>query len=149
MHMLHRIVATGMENSFTGVFVRGHQRFGVYDHLLERAHLCSNYMMYSALDQKSGFMYAPLVQLRYPREDPHGRLHVVRRSSANQNLSYADVCEVTHVWLHVTHVLEFYAGERNLMFMAEPRFARHLELDPDDSWQDIMQRSQRLGASAE
>jgi len=87
MHMLHRIVARGMENSISGVFVRGQKRFGVYHHVLERAHLCTNYMMYSALEQKSGYMYAPLVQLQYPHPDPQGRLNLVRRSNAHQNLT--------------------------------------------------------------
>jgi hypothetical protein len=149
MHMLHRIVARGMESSVSGVFVRGQQRFGVYHHVVERAHLCSNYMMYSALEHKSGFMYAPLVQIQYPQPDPHGRLNVVRRSSANQNLTYPDVCSVTHIWLHVTHVLEFVSGSRDLFIMAEPRFATHLELDPEDTWKDILQRSREVGTNAE
>jgi hypothetical protein len=105
--------------------------------------------MYSALEQKSGYMYAPLVQLQYPHPDPRGRLNLVRRSNAHQNLTYADVCTVTHVWLHVTHVLEFHTGARNLIIMAEPSFARHLELHPDDRWEDIMERSRSLGANAE
>jgi len=149
MHMLHRIVARGMENSISGVFVRGEKRFGVYHHVRERAHLCANYMMYSALERKSGYTYAPLVQIQYPHPDPHHRLNVVRRSNAHQNLTYADVCTVTHVWLHVTHVLEFYTGARNLIIMAEPFFAKHLELHPDDSWEAIMERSRRLGARAD
>jgi hypothetical protein len=138
-----------MENSFMGVNVRGRTRYGVYHHLLERAHLCSTYMMYSALDRgNSGFLYAPLVQLRYPQHDPQTRMHVVRRSGANQRLTYPDQCRVTHVWLHVTHVLEFCEGDRQLMIMAEPCFARHLELHPHDTWDEIMRRSQEVGANA-
>jgi len=140
MHMLHRIVARGMENSISGVFVRGEKRFGVYHHVRERAHLCANYMMYSALERKSGYTYAPLVQIQYPHPDPHHRLNVVRRSNAHQNLTYADVCTVTHVWLHVTHVLEFYTGARNLIIMAEPFLPNNWNCIPTTagktSWKD-------------
>ncbi|NBR26370.1 MAG: hypothetical protein EBU08_21825 [Micrococcales bacterium] len=149
LHMLHRIVARGMECSISGVYVRGSKRFGVYHHVVERAHLCSNYMMYSALEHKSGFLYAPLIQIQYPVPDPLGRLHVVKRSSANQNLTYPDVCSVTHIWLHVTHVLEFLSGSRDLIIMAEPHFPRNLELDPQDTWAVILQRSRERGTSAE
>ena len=140
MQMLERSMKQGMETGWNGLLRKRTRHFGVYYHVLERAHLCHNYMMYSALDS-TGFLFSPVIEISAPTPDPQGRREVVRTKGENQNLTYPDVCRVVGVWLHVLHVLQFWEGPATSWVYAEPRFARHLELDPDEDRALIEQRS--------
>ena len=129
-----------MEAGWNGLLRKRTRHRGVYHNVLERAHLCHNYMMYSALDS-TGFLFSPVIEISAPTPDPQGRREVVRTKGENQNLTYPDVCRVVGVWLHVLHVLQFWEGPATNWVYAEPRFARHLELDPDEDRALIEQRS--------
>ena len=129
-HYLERIATKGLANGWSGVSVNGVRRQGIYYHVLERAHNCLHYLWYSALEQDSGFLFAPVVQLRAPDLDPRQRKqHVRRLSGRQQELTYQDVCVITDVWVHIRHVLELYSAPRHDMVWAEGRFEQSLEAD--------------------
>ena len=129
MHVLERIMAQGMETGWTGVIQRKIRRLGVYFHILARAHLCHNYMLYSALDD-TGFLISPVIHLSAPVVDPQKRLVSIKTSGQPQNLTYQDVCRVHGIWFHVIHVLQLWSAAAAHWIWAEPKFAREVEVDP-------------------
>jgi hypothetical protein len=144
-HYLERVAARGLEAGWNGVNVHGICRLGIYFHVQERAHLCLNYTLYSALEQDSGFLFAPFVQLRSPQSDPRGRMQHVRRGSGqHQELTYEDVCVVTDIWIHVRHVMEFYAGPAADQVSAEGQFEQSLEADALLPRQTLVARAEAL-----
>jgi hypothetical protein len=145
LHYLERVAARGLEDGWNGINVHGVCRMGIYFHVQERAHLCLNYSVYSALEQDSGFLFAPYVQLRSPQSDPRGRMQHVRRGSGrDQELTYEDVCVVTDIWIHVRHVMEFYAGQAADQVSAEGQFEQSLEADPQLPRQTLVARAAAL-----
>ena len=129
MHMLERSMSQGLESGWTGLTRNGVFHPGIYFHIEERARLCHNYIMYSALDD-TGFLVAPVVHLSAPHTDPRGRKVSFPTGGEPQNLTFPDVVRMHGVWFHIIHVLQFYSGSRDTWVYAEPRFARELELDP-------------------
>ena len=81
---------------------------GVHNHSLERVHLCQHYMLYSAVD-RSGYYFAPLLELHYADPDLQGRPNRVRRAKKSQLqfLTYDDACAVRGVWFHMVAAVEF------------------------------------------
>ena len=145
MHVLERAVGRGMESGWNGLQRKGVLHLGVYFHVLERAQYCRNYMMFSALDS-SGFLFAPVIEISAPAQDPQGRKTSLKTSKVNQNLTYPDVCIVKGIWIYVIHVLHFWSGTADNWVMAEPRFARDMELEAAEDRDVIMQRSRRMDA---
>ena len=129
MHMLERIMAQGLETGWNGVVRRNIRRLGVYFHILPRAHLCHNYMLYSALDD-TGFLISAVIHLSAPAWDPLGRMTSIATSNQPQNLTYPDVCHVHGIYFHIVHVLQLWHGASDSWLWAEPRYAQQLEVDP-------------------
>ena len=130
LHYLERVAARGLEDGWSGITVKGHCKLGVYFHIQERARLCFNYILYSALEQDSGFVFAPFVELRAPSEDPHNRTqHLRRPGGRHQELTYEDVAVATDVWIHVRHVSEFLDAGADDSIHAEGHFEQALEAD--------------------
>ena len=129
MHMLERIMAQGMETGWTGVVRRKKHRSGIFFHVLARARLCHNYMLYSALDD-TGFLISPVIHMSAPNVDPLYRLVSIASSGQPQNLTYPDVCRVHGIWFHVVHVLQLWSAVSDQWLWGEPKFAREVEADP-------------------
>ena len=129
MHMLERVMAQGLETGWSGVVRRGILRLGVYYHLPNRAHLCHNYMLYSALDA-TGFLISAVIHMSAPKQDPLGRMTNIPTSGQPQSLTYADVAQVHGIWFHIVHVLSLWNGVADDWLWAEPRYAQHIEIDP-------------------
>merc|ERR1712026_294522 len=129
MHMLERIMAKGLETGWTGVTRRKKLRLGVYFHILPRAHLCHNYMLYSALDD-TGYLISAVIHMSAPDEDPLCRMTKITTSNQPRNLTYPDVCHVHGIYFHMVHVLELRHGPSDSWLWAEPRYAQQLEVDP-------------------
>lgn len=140
LHALARAVGAGLESGWNGLERGGRLWLGVYYHIMERAQYCSNYMMYSPLD-RSGHLFSCIVQLSAPAVDPQGRRTVFRTSGPTQNLTFPEVCFVTGVWIHVIHVLHFWAGSKDVWVYAEPRFAAEHELPAEESRESLERRS--------
>ena len=128
MHMLERIMAQGLETGWSGVTRPKKLRLGVYFHILPRAHLCHNYMLYSALDD-TGYLISAVIHLSAPDEDPLSRMTKITAKQP-QNLTYPDVCHVHGIYFHIVHVLELKHGPSDTWLWAEPRYAQQLEVDP-------------------
>ena len=142
LHAISRVAAQGLENGWSGIAVRGSTKLGVYYHIQQRAHLCMNYVVYSALEQDSGFVFAPVVQMRAPAHDPQCRTqHLKRPSGRHQELTYEDVCVATDIWIHVRHVLEVYDGAADGYIHAEGCFDQSLETDAILPRQTLMARA--------
>jgi hypothetical protein len=142
MSSVYRILMRGFEEGFAVISEGGRSREGVYCHVLERAGLCLNYMVYSPLDE-SGYYIAPLFQLCFQKPDPQGRSQIVRRSkkSMHQALTYEDNCFVVGVYWHIMHWSELCQGARNLWIAMEGRYKANFELDPQDPWDIVAERS--------
>ena len=142
MCSVYRILMGGFAKGFAVISAGGQEKMGVYCHVLERAGLCVNYMLYSPLDE-SGYYIAPLFQIKYQTPDPQGRSQIVPRStkSMKQALTYEDNCYVTGVCWHIMHFSEMCIGDKNTWLYMDARFKTAFELDPDEAWDVIAQRS--------
>ena len=142
MCSVYRILTRGFAQGFAVISTAGKDKMGVYCHVLERAGLCVNYMMYSPLDE-SGYYIAPLFQIKYQTPDPQGRSQVVPRSakSMKQALTYEDTCYVTGMCWHIMHFSEMCIGDKSTWLYMDARFKTEFELDPDEPWESIAQRS--------
>ena len=129
MHMLERIMVQGLETGWNGVCRRNTRRLGVYYHLRTRAHLCHDFMLYSALDD-TGFLISAVIHISAPTSDPLKRMTSIATSNPPQNLTYPDVCHVHGIYFHIVHVLQLWHGPSDSCLWAEPRYAQQLEVDP-------------------
>jgi hypothetical protein len=142
MCSVYRILTQGFAEGFAVISEAGKDKIGVYCHVLERAGLCANYMMYSPLDD-SGYYIAPLFQIVYQKPDPLGRSQVVVRSkkSMKQALTYEDNCYVTGVCWHIMHFSEMCSDSKDVWLYMDACFKQDFELDPEEPWERIAQRS--------
>ena len=147
MHSLERVASKGLEDGWNGLSVGRRTVLGIYYHIAERGHLCLNYMLYTALERQSGFIFAPMIQLMAPQQDPLGRTQHIRRKQNHQEVTYSDVCVVTHIWLHVRHVSEFKTAEPTDFIFAEGKFDTSLELDPTLPRPTLLARSRAIRRS--
>ena len=145
LSVLYRIFLRGMENGMAVITSGSREYRGVYNHSLERVHLCQHYMLYSAVD-RTGYYFAPLLELHYADPDLQGRPNRVRRAKKSQLqfLTYDDACAVRGVWFHMVAAVEFCHLPANCWACFEPRLLPELELDPAEDRGAIMARSQRL-----
>lgn len=140
MHVLERVARRGLENGWSGLVRDGREHLGIYFHEAHRGRLCHNYVLYSALDS-TGFLVAPVICLRAPRPDPYYRKEMLRTSGQPQNLTYEDVCSIRGIFLHVIHTLQFWGDPASNRVLAEPRFCYSLELDPNETREQLQARS--------
>jgi hypothetical protein len=149
LQCVHRIVATGLE---IGMAVNckesGKPRSGIFSHMAHASHLCLMYMLFAPLDD-SGFLFAPLFELRNPAIDPHGRPSVLRRANKdnNQRLSYPDTTTIVKVHFLAIHAAYFAdksppEEKYPIWGNAEPVFHAETELSPDQSWAEIQAASE-------
>ena len=145
LEVLQRIVHRGLETGWARNVESGRELQGIYTLAAERAHLLSSYILYSSLDD-SGWLYGPFVEVRSPHADPQMRKTVLRRrggTNRDQWISYPDSTTMTHVWVHVVHVASLYSApaDANVSLWAEPMYQRELEVHPEASWEELLQRS--------
>jgi hypothetical protein len=142
LYCLQSILINGFQVGWSGVNIRGTQRFGVYIHARERVHLCNHYLLHSALD-RSGWFVGPLIQVRFPEVDPQGRLTKARRAtkSTMQWITYPDVICPTHLWFHAFHASELWHEPSFGGHYVEGIFQPPWELDPSMEWSALLERS--------
>ena len=103
------------------------------------------YMHYCMLND-DGWLVAPLLELCVDEQACHGTMKtVLKRKNKNTDCTQriaADTCVRLHsVFFHVMHVSELINAEKALWLVAEPGFHPLLELDPEEPWEDIVERS--------
>ena len=115
---------------------------GIYHHLPQRVHLCSHYMIHTAVDN-SGWYFAPMLEIRYPSPDPHGRPATVKggRSKTNQNIAYPDSHAVVALVFHAVHSAHFLVTEKYHGHYIEGLFQQQWEIDPALSFEESVARS--------
>ena len=59
----------------------------------------------------------------------------------HQTLTYEDNCFVVGVHWHIMHWSELCQGARNLWIAMEGRYKANFELDPQDPWDIVAERS--------
>lgn len=144
LYALQRILVTGLTSGMAENVSENKTFCGIFYHIAARAHLCSSYMHYVALD-RSGWLVSPLVQIRAMSYDDRGRPTTLRRTAkSHQNITYPGCHNIVGVWFHIMHVAEVWKMQKALSISAEGHFWAELELDPADDWDTIKERSWQL-----
>jgi len=112
-------------------------------HCAPREDLAAGYMMHTL--GRSCWLWAPLLQLRWPCPDPHGRSYICRSSGEmSQYITYRDVVIMPRVYLELSHMSMWQHGPRSEWIDTEPRFPSEFELDPAANLDDLRRRSRQL-----
>jgi hypothetical protein len=147
LNSLQRILSMGMEPGFAINVDGGSFLQGVWSLAPQRSRLLTSYLLYSGLDS-SGYLFAPVLELRSPEIDSHGRRTVLKRGtggkkSRDQWLSYTDTTTVTKAWVHVLHIAELAdSATEGFAIFAEGRLPPELELHPEASMASLIEQSQ-------
>lgn len=122
---------------------------GVYYHSAERAHLCQGtYMLYNGIG--GGFFMAPLVvldtKIQCVRPDGSYIKSVAPRGKKSQlqYVTYEDNHTLVGLLVHLIHASEVYRMPAAQWIVAEPGWIPELELDIQDTWEEIMERSRLM-----
>ena len=143
---LGRIVANGIRTGFATNVDGGQTLQGIWSLAPERSRLLLSYCLYTALN-RSGYVYAPVVELRSPATDPKQRRVTMRRGSAarkrDQWISYEDTTTQVCIWIHALHVSEIAAAPQSTFFsiFAEGCMPPGVELSPTAPWSAILDNS--------
>jgi len=123
---------------------------GVYFHNLERIDLCqATYAHYVAFASEAYF-YSPFVLIVANDEaydDKGNKLKsVAKRSGVDQQLTYPNNHEIVGILWHMIHVADIMMAPAAHDFACEAAWCGRLELSPQDSWDEILAKSE-AGAS--
>ena len=142
MEVLNRVLSKGLRTGWS--VNRDGQRIlrGIWPLSPECTRLITSYTLYSALDD-SGYVYGPILEIRSPCYDVQQRPTAMRRSNnATQWLSYPDSTTMIYLWVNIIHVGELFKAPANAgAIFAESAFRRELEIDPEESWEELARRS--------
>jgi len=119
---------------------------GIFSHVPQRAHLTLGYCHFVPLDT-TGNVVGPIMEIQSPSPDPKARPAVLRRNGGNnQCLSYKETTTLVAAHFFVVHVAAFMAtgaaaADGRLWIRAETMYNPTLELDPEEDWKSICERS--------
>jgi hypothetical protein len=146
MYCITRVIKQmGLSNGFAQNTQNGSVAQGVFYMHADQAHLCEFYMHYCMLNE-DGWLVAPLLELCVNEAACKGFMKTVlkrrsNKSKCDQQIADANCVRLHSVLFHVIHVSEIVSAEKALWLTAEPGFHPLLELDPDEPWEDIVERS--------
>ena len=122
---------------------------GVYVMGPDALDLCSTYTVYTPL-QRSGYFYAPYIQIRYHYDsDTDTRKHVAKRAGrASQYVTYPDVSAISAVYFHVVSAADMVTGPRDQWLNIEPQRPRDMEIPLEEAHESIVHRSHKRWAHA-
>jgi hypothetical protein len=109
----------------------------------KNAHCCDGYMHYTSLAD-DGWLYSPLLCVDFDDEGQKatGVASVLKVSGgADQRCFQPDYVRLRCVYVHMIHVVDFHMFPKDCWLTAEPGFHRALELDPDEDWEVVAERS--------
>jgi hypothetical protein len=147
MYCISRIFHNdSLHTGMASLVLDGQSLYGIYYHSAERAHLCQQtYMHYVGFG--GGWYVAPLVVLDTVCQcvDSAGNpmKSVARRAkkSQTQYVTYEGQHRLDGLLLHVVHAAQVFRMPAACALYAEPSWLPRLELCPQDSWEEIMDRS--------
>ena len=129
--------------------INGADLYGVYYHSAERAHLCQGtYMHYIGFG--GGWFVAPLVvvdaviQCEWPDGTFRSSSASRSKKSMKQFITYEGQHQLVGVILHVVHASQLFHMPKACGIAAEPVWVPELELDPNESWEVIQERSSSM-----
>ena len=64
-----------------------------------------------------------------------------KRGSCTQRIASSDCVRLHSVFFHAIHVTEIAKAPKDVWVIAEPGFHPALELDPEEPWENILNRS--------
>ena len=138
MAALYRCVLQGPQEGWDGIMHEGEPRLGIYMHCWPRQDLAGGYMVHTPL-RRSGWIWAPVLELDWPCPDPHGRPYIGRSSGdTTQYLTYADVVRMPRFYLQLSHMSMWTKGARQEWIDTEPRFPSECEVDPHQTAENLV-----------
>jgi hypothetical protein len=145
MYSIARVIRQmGLSNGFAQNTQGGSVAQGVFYMHAAQAHLCEGYLHYCMLNE-DGWLVAPLLELCVNEEACKGYMKTVLKrgpgGSCDQQIADSRYVRLHSVLFHVIHVSEIVSAEKAFWLTAEPGFHPLLEIDPDEPWRDIVERS--------
>ena len=114
---------------------------GIYLHGETTPEYCNTYTLYFPL-QDSGFLWAPLIEVRFEYPDPLGCKTTGKKAGrATQYVTYPDCSCMAAVYFHIIHVSHTRHGSRHTWYNVEPIRPREMEIPPEESDAAIEARS--------
>ena len=100
----------------------------------EAIDLCSTYILYSPL-QRSGYYYAPIVEIRYVYDQTtDSRKHVAKKAGrATQYVTYPNVATISAVYFHVVAAADLVNGSKEVWINEEPERPRDMEIPLEEA----------------
>ena len=131
MHMGWSGIREGQPSAIIGVYMMG----------ADAIDLCSTYMLYTPL-QRSGYYYAPIIEISYEYNDCDGQKHVAKKAGrATQYVTYPDVSAVSAVYFHIIAGADLVHGNRQVWINVEPERPSTMEIPMNEAWDSIVERS--------
>ncbi len=122
---------------------------GIFYMAPPQAHCCWNYMMYNQLTD-DGWLYAPLLELAVDRDACQQVMRkITLHRGQKQRVCIPEYCKINAVYFPQVHITELLASDTWAWYVVEPGFQHMLEIDPWDSWEQIVQRSQHWAVSGD
>jgi len=145
MYCISRVIKQmGLNNGFAQNTQGGSVAQGVFYMHAAQAHLCEGYQHYVMLND-DGWLVGPLLELCVNEAACAGTMKTSlkrgNRGSATQRIASSECVRLHSVFFHAIHVSEIATAEKAMWIIAEPGFHPLLELDPDEPWSDIVERS--------
>jgi len=143
MNNLGRCIVQGMHMGWSGIREGESDAIvGVYMMGPDAIDLCSTYMLYSPL-QRSGYYYAPIVEIRYVYDHTtESRKHVAKKAGrATQYVTYPDVSTISAVYFHVVAAADLVTGSKDIWINVEAERPRDMEIPLQEAWDAIVRRS--------
>ena len=113
------------------------------------AHNCLFYSSYYQL-RPDGWLYGVWLQLSVDRSKAVEQAATKQEKSTlrrgvPQYIADAEFVKVNAVYVHMIHVLELVSSPRDVRIQMEPGYDRLWEIDPEEPWQSVLDRSAQQG----
>ena len=127
-------IREGASDAVTGIYIMGANALD----------LCSSYTVYTPL-QRSGYYYAPYIQIRYRYDSATDtRKHVAKRAQrASQYVTYPDVSAISAVYFHVVSAADMVSGPKLHWLTFEPERPSNMEIPLEEAHESIVRRSHK------
>ena len=142
LYVLNRCVAHGPENGLArfSEMPQCRRTHGVWVYPAKGVCFCRPYLLYSPLE-RNGFYFAPLLEIAYtPKFEgfvrPGRYRPAIQPAMAHEGSSF-----LRRIWIHIVHISDVLSGDQAEIINLEAQFVPDWELDPDDNWDAIVNRS--------
>ena len=107
--------------------------------------LCVTYALYTPLLQKTGYDYAPYIEVRYAwREWKDSRKRIAKKSGrATQYITYPDASYISAIYFHVVAAADMREGRKDHWISIEPERPLAMEVNVEEDDDSLRARSLR------